>query len=204
MSKSFTDLAEKLLTFSQEKASTNKNNIITSEILLLGCVKYGNASKSLKKVGITEQDISNLIKKKYKVSNDDNDSSISYSQEAKIIIEQSMKESQKLNNEKIGTEHILLAIIYDKKSTGHKILKELNINLDELINETLKVRGLTSVAIERRKKWGFYLLIINIIIIAYVMITIPLYNKIVVSIVFGLSIFTNINSIWIMRLKQKG
>ena len=55
-----------------------------------------------------------------------------FSQKVKDVIRRSRLAAESLGNDYIGTEHLLLGIIEDKKSTAARVLRSLDVDMDEL------------------------------------------------------------------------
>jgi len=51
------------------------------------------------------------------------------------------KEADRLNESTIGTEHLLLGVLQDRKSVGGKVLKEMGVNYDAARDAILEVRA---------------------------------------------------------------
>src|SRR3984885_23099 len=58
-----------------------------------------------------------------------------FSAQVKEIISYSREEALRLGNDFIGTEHLVLGLIRDEENTAIKILKSLNINIQDLRKE---------------------------------------------------------------------
>ncbi len=81
---------------------------------------------------------------KEKVSNSPNLGTVQGSAEVAIILEKSKKESEKMNDEFISTEHLLLALI-NIKSRGQEILVRLGVEYDKIIKILSELRGTQTI-----------------------------------------------------------
>src|SRR5690625_5462256 len=114
----FTERAQNVLKLSQEEALRLKHNNIGTEHILLGLIreKEGIAAKSLVDLGldtnVIKTEVENLIGEGKVAVN-----TIHYTPRAKKVIELSQDEARKLSHNYVGTEHILLGLIRDRKST---------------------------------------------------------------------------------------
>ena len=55
-----------------------------------------------------------------------------FSEKARRVLSNAQLEAQRLNQDYIGTEHILLGIIIETTSTANQILSNIGIDLDNL------------------------------------------------------------------------
>ena len=58
-----------------------------------------------------------------------------FSSQVKEIISYSREEALRLGNDFIGTEHLLLGMIREGENTAIKVLRHLNVDLQELRKE---------------------------------------------------------------------
>ena len=142
----FTQSAIKVLKLAQYKAKHLKHAHVGTEHILLGLLHEGTnvAAKALSSIGIdlytVRQRVHELVEKED--FDDLETEEIGYSPEAKTIMEYAVEQAQALGHDYIGTEHILLGIIYDTESIACEILISLGADLDiihdailDLLNE---------------------------------------------------------------------
>lgn len=142
----FTQSAIKVLKLAQYEAKHLKHAHVGTEHILLGLLHEGTnvAAKALSSIGIdlytVRQRVHELVEKEY--FDDLETEEIGYSPEAKTIMEYAVEQAQALGHDYIGTEHILLGIIYDTESIACEILISLGADLDiihdailDLLNE---------------------------------------------------------------------
>lgn len=142
----FTQSAIKVLKLAQYEAKHLKHAHVGTEHILLGLLHEGTnvAAKALSSIGIdlytVRQRVHELVEKKD--FDDLETEEIGYSPEAKTIMEYAVEQAQALGHDYIGTEHILLGIIYDTESIACEILISLGADLDiihdailDLLNE---------------------------------------------------------------------
>ena len=67
------------------------------------------------------------------------------------ILENSYKNAKKFSSEKIGTEHLLLAILEEKESVALKILNHIGIDVTELRDDTLTFLKASEKAVQGKK-----------------------------------------------------
>lgn len=142
----FTQSAIKVLKLAQYEAKHLKHRHVGTEHILLGLLHEGTnvAAKALSSIGIdlytVRQRVHGLVEKED--FDDLETEEIGYSPEAKTIMEYAVEQAQALGHDYIGTEHILLGIIYDTESIACEILISLGADLDiihdailDLLNE---------------------------------------------------------------------
>lgn len=142
----FTQSAIKVLKLAQYEAKHLKHRHVGTEHILLGLLHEGTnvAAKALSSIGIdlytVRQRVHELVEKED--FDDLETEEIGYSPKAKTIMEYAVEQAQALGHDYIGTEHILLGIIYDTESIACEILISLGADLDiihdailDLLNE---------------------------------------------------------------------
>lgn len=142
----FIQSAIKVLKLAQYEAKHLKHAHVGTEHILLGLLHEGTnvAAKALSSIGIdlytVRQRVHELVEKED--FDDLETEEIGYSPEAKTIMEYAVEQAQALGHDYIGTEHILLGIIYDTESIACEILISLGADLDiihdailDLLNE---------------------------------------------------------------------
>ena len=142
----FTQSAIKVLKLAQYEAKHLKHAHVGTEHILLGLLHEGTnvAAKALSSIGIdlytVRQRVQELVEKED--FDDLETEEIGYSPKAKTIMEYAVEQAQALGHDYIGTEHILLGIIYDTESIACEILISLGADLDiihdailDLLNE---------------------------------------------------------------------
>lgn len=142
----FTQSAIKVLKLAQYEAKHLKHAHVGTEHILLGLLHEGTnvAAKALSSIGIdlytVRQRVHELVEKED--FDDLETEEIGYSPKAKTIMEYAVEQAQALGHDYIGTEHILLGIIYDTESIACEILISLSADLDiihdailDLLNE---------------------------------------------------------------------
>lgn len=142
----FTQSAIKVLKLAQYEAKHLKHAHVGTEHILLGLLHEGTnvAAKALSSIGIdlytVRQRVHELVEKED--FDDLETEEIGYAPEAKTIMEYAVEQAQALGHDYIGTEHILLGIIYDTESIACEILVSLGADLDiihdailDLLNE---------------------------------------------------------------------
>ena len=139
MAKRFTENAQKIILIAQEEAKRLNHDYVGTEHILLGlCALEGTMSnKILTTLGVTFRKVRLEIEKMVGIG----DTimllgEIPFTPRAKKVLELSVEESQLLNSDYIGTEHILLGLIREEEGMAGKILSNLGLNLP-VVRETV-------------------------------------------------------------------
>ena len=139
MAKRFTENAQKIILIAQEEAKRLNHDYVGTEHILLGlCAIEGTVSnKILTTLGVSFRKVRLEIEKMVGIG----DTimllgEIPFTPRAKKVLEMSVEESQILNSEYIGTEHILLGLIREEEGMAGKILSNLGLSLT-LVRETV-------------------------------------------------------------------
>ncbi len=133
-----TQRAQVAIRFSQESALETGSGVVGTEHLLLGLVKEGSgiAAKVLQSKGVTLESFRSVIGKFG--GSGGLASRVDFTPRTKNVLELSVAEAQKLGNNYVGTEHILLAILAEGEGLAVRILGELGINPKELYDSIIK------------------------------------------------------------------
>lgn len=139
MAKRFTENAQKIILIAQEEAKRLNHDYVGTEHILLGlCAIEGTVSNQiLTSLGVTFRKVRLEIEKMVGIG----DTimllgEIPFTPRAKKVLEFSVEESQLLNSEYIGTEHILLGLIREEEGMAGKILGNLGLSL-MLVRDTV-------------------------------------------------------------------
>ncbi|MCG8485059.1 MAG: ATP-dependent Clp protease ATP-binding subunit [Clostridia bacterium] len=137
----FTQTAKNAIAYAQDEAKKMGHSLIGSEHILLGLIREdeGVAAEALDNFGIDESQIREAILKLIGEASGTNTKLLGFTQRTAKIIEISYLEAKKQGKGAIGTEHLLIGMIKEGNGIGVKALVELNIDLENLIKETLDI-----------------------------------------------------------------
>lgn len=157
MDTNYTPSAQNVLVLAQEQAKYFKHQAVGTEHLLLALAieKEGIASKILGQFNVADDDIREEIEHftGYGMTTRyDKNSYLPYSPKAADILRQSSEESSVLAQSKIGTEHILLALLQDESILSSRILLALDANLQEMRRAVLRKLGVTDVRKQMKQR----------------------------------------------------
>jgi ATP-dependent Clp protease ATP-binding subunit ClpC len=137
----FTERAEKALAHSQESAVELGHNYVGTEHLLLGLVKEGSgvAARVLQTQGVTENKILKEIEQLIGRGDKTGQQPLGFTPRTKRVLELGFREARKMNQNYIGTEHLLLGIMREGESVAVRILIDLGVDPQRLLSEIVKI-----------------------------------------------------------------
>ena len=136
----FTNRAQKAIAMSQEVAAELGHNYVGTEHLLCGLTREGNglAYRILNDQGITEEKVINLIEELIGRNEPLENLPDNFTPRTKRVFEISFMEARKLNNNYIGTEHLLLGIMKEGDSVASRIIMDLGVDIQKIFAELIK------------------------------------------------------------------
>jgi len=140
----FTDKAKKVLEQAAFAAAVNGHSYIGSEHLLLGLIQVEDslAYKVLQNNDVTETKVLNLI---YQLIAPDNAVSVKepagYTPRVRKILTNSIEEAARFKADKVGTEHILIAIMKETESVASRLLNTMGVSIKKIYTELLEGMG---------------------------------------------------------------
>jgi len=142
--KDYTENAKTALKYAKKYAKTLHQSYVGTEHILLGLIKEdsGLAARVLLANGAKLEAIEELVRDFVAP-----DSSVpvaereGYSPRAVIVLQEAQKQAERFKSEKIGTEHILLAIIKEGENVAARLLITLGVNMPKVYAETLVSMG---------------------------------------------------------------
>lgn len=144
MQKPYTKKAEKVLEIAKKASRSMHHSYIGTEHLLIGLLGEGSgaAAKVLSSAGVDEERILELIENLIAPSgNVITADAGGYSPRTIRVLENAAKEAERFKNEKVGTEHLLIALIKEADCAAVRLLNTLGVNLQRLYVETLTAMG---------------------------------------------------------------
>ena len=136
----FTGRAQKVLELAKEFSLEHDYSFIGTEHILYGLVaeNEGLAGKILTSQGLTKEYIENEIIKIDGLMNTTSEE-VDFTPRAKRIIENSVKESMRMNQNYVGTEHILLALMREVDSVAVRILIDADIDPQKIFADLIRL-----------------------------------------------------------------
>ena len=144
MQNMYTAKAKKALDIANRMSKSLHHNYVGTEHILIGLLKEGTgvAAAVLTENGVELDKLLELIEELIAPSADTVlKEREGYSPRSSRVLEMSQKEAERFHSEKIGTEHILLAMLKENESAASRLLNTLGVNLQKLYVETLVAMG---------------------------------------------------------------
>ncbi len=136
----FTPRAQQVLELASEEAGRLNHNFVGTEHILLGLLKLGNgvACNVLRKMGLDLELVRHQVEKQAGVGVQNAIGDIPFTPRVKKVLVFAASEAKALYHTYVGTEHILLGILREGDGTAAKVLKALNVDVDQTRQEILK------------------------------------------------------------------
>ena len=145
MSTQYTNQAKTAVKYAEKTARRYKHSYIGTEHLLAGLLheEEGTAGMVLRDMGISEERLMEMIRKLVapEESNVLTADRAGYTPRAARMLEGAVEEADDLRSEKIGTEHLLLAMLREVDCMGTRLLHTMGVNIRKLQNEVLVAMG---------------------------------------------------------------
>lgn len=145
MQDKYTKKAENALDIAKKTAKQLKHGYIGTEHILVGLLKEntGVAAQVLYNSNIEEDALIELIEQLIAPSSDNTITleKEGYTPRASKVLENSEKEAKRFRSEKVGTEHILIAIVKESDSVAARLLTTLGANMQKIYVEILVAMG---------------------------------------------------------------
>ena len=143
MQKEYTAQAKSVLDTAAKLAKKWNHPYIGTEHLLLALRREytGVASQVLAANQLEEEKIEKIIEELVAPVESVKRRKAEYSPRLEFLLDNAMQEAIRLNAEKVGTEHMLLAMIKDADSVATRILVTLNVDLAAIQDDILHVVG---------------------------------------------------------------
>ena len=144
----YTEQAQEVLAVMEETAHQMKFSYIGTEHLLYGMLScpWVTAWKILAENGADESFVLKYLEQN---SGTKKIKTLVYSDKLNTLLEQAEKEADRLRNKKIGTEHILLAILKSEDTLAIKLLNSMAVNLKKTFVDTLVALGMDMTQAKR-------------------------------------------------------
>ncbi len=137
----FTERAQRALVAAQKEAAAMHRNYVGTEHLLLGIMRDpGKAALILN--AISEEELRATIVQM--VGEGDGQTavrSMSYAPRTKKVLEQSAREARDLGQNYVGTEHLLLALLFEREGVAAQALMRLGVDLAQARTRLLQACG---------------------------------------------------------------
>ncbi|MDB6026819.1 MAG: ATP-dependent Clp protease, ATP-binding subunit ClpC [Verrucomicrobiales bacterium] len=137
----FTPRAQQVLALARKEADRFNHNFVGTEHLLLGLIKLGQgvAVNVLQKMGLDLETVRMEVEKQVGTGPDQKMiGNIPYTPRVKKVLALAAKEAKALNHTYVGTEHILLGLLREGDGVAARVLKNLDVDIEQTRQEILK------------------------------------------------------------------
>src|SRR5947209_1690847 len=138
----FTERARKVVFYAQEEAQKFGEGYVSTEHLLLGLVRESDsvAARVLEKLGVSLNRIRAEVEKQLPRGDARPSQDITLTPRAKRVIHLAYDEARHLNNNYIGTEHLLLGLIREGDGLAGRVLAKLGVELEKARREVMALQ----------------------------------------------------------------
>src|SRR5262249_7978242 len=136
----FTPRAQQVLALARKEADRFNHNFVGTEHLLLGLIKLGQgvAVNVLQKLGLDLETVRMEVEKQVGTGPDQKMiGNIPYTPRVKKVLALAAKEAKALNHTYVGTEHILLGLLREGDGVAARVLKNLDVDIEQTRQEIL-------------------------------------------------------------------
>ena len=137
----FTPRAQQVLALARKEADRLNHNFLGTEHLLLGLIKLGQgvAVNVLQKMGLDLETVRMEVEKQVGTGPDQKMiGNIPYTPRVKKVLDLAQREAKKLNHTYVGTEHILLGLLREGDGVAARVLRSLDVDIEQTRQEILK------------------------------------------------------------------
>ena len=137
----FTPRAQQVLALARKEAERFNHNFVGTEHLLLGLIKLGQgvAVNVLQKMGLDLETVRMEVEKQVGTGPDQKVvGNVPYTPRVKKVLALAAKEAKALNHTYVGTEHILLGLLREGDGVAARVLKNLDVDIEQTRQEILK------------------------------------------------------------------
>jgi len=129
----FTERARRVVFFAQEEAGRLGENYVSTEHLLLGIVREKDcvAVKVLDRLGVSRSSVRAEVEKQITKGDGALGRDMQLTPRAKRVIDLAYDEARTLNNNYIGSEHLLLGLVREGDGLAGQILSKLGVDIFE-------------------------------------------------------------------------
>jgi ATP-dependent Clp protease ATP-binding subunit ClpC len=138
----FTERARKVVFYAQEEAQKFGEGYVSTEHLLLGLVREPDsvAARVLERMGVSLSRVRAEVEKQLPRGDARQSQEMALTPRAKRVIDLAYDEARNLNNNYIGTEHLLLGLIREGDGLAGRVLNKLGVPLDRARSEVMALQ----------------------------------------------------------------
>ena len=138
----FTERARKVVFYAQEEAQKFGEGYVSTEHLLLGLVRESDsvAARVLERLGVSLNRVRVEVEKQLPRGDARPSQDMTLTPRAKRVIDLAYDEARNLNNNYIGTEHLLLGLIREGDGLAGRVLAKLGVELERARREVMALQ----------------------------------------------------------------
>ena len=138
----FTERARKVVFFAQEEAGQLGENYVSTEHFLLGLIRENDhiAAQVLGRLGVSLSQIRSEIERQVPKGEGRISQDMQLTPRTKRVIDLAYDEAQALDNNYIGTEHLLLGLVREGEGLAGKTLTRLGVELEQTRSEVKRLQ----------------------------------------------------------------
>ncbi len=139
----FTERARKVVFYAQEEAGRLGENYVSTEHLLLGLVRENDnvAARILERMNVELGRVQSEVNKMVARGDGRLGQDMQLTPRAKRVIDLAYDEARQLNNNYIGTEHLLLGLIREGEGLAGRVLAKLGVGLQRAQQEVQQLQS---------------------------------------------------------------
>ena len=147
----FTESAIQVVQLSQDILGRYKHTQLDTEHLLLAMLEQndGVAIQVMQKLGVDTRSLTHAVEDSLarapKVQYSDNTAQVYITPRTKHVLELAKEEAQRLNDEYIGVEHLLLGLIKEQEGSAARRLKSAGVDEENVYKALQSIRGSSRV-----------------------------------------------------------
>jgi ATP-dependent Clp protease ATP-binding subunit ClpC len=137
----FTDRARRVVVLAQDEARMLNHKYIGTEHILLGLIHEGQgvAAGALQSAGISLEAVRQEVEQIVGRGEQAPSGHIPFTPRGKKVLEFSLRESQQLGQDYIGTEHILLGLLREGEGVAVQVLVRLGADLNRVRQQVIQL-----------------------------------------------------------------
>ena len=138
----FTERARRVVFFAQEEAGRLGENYVSTEHLLLGLVRENDsvAAQVLQRIGVSCGQVRSEVERRVERGDGRLGQDMQLTPRAKRVIDLAYDEARLLNNNYIGTEHLLLGLIREREGVAGQVLHDLGVLLEPVRDVVMRLQ----------------------------------------------------------------
>ncbi|CAN5401281.1 hypothetical protein BH11CYA1_BH11CYA1_04500 [soil metagenome] len=142
MPEKYTEQVTKIIEIAKDEARRLAHNFVGTEQLLLGIIREetGIAGRTLSSMGVTVEDVRDETQKIIGRGTGLVTTEIPYTPRAKKVLELAWSEANRLEDNFLDTEHLLLGFVREGEGTGCTVLENLGVDISKIRRHILTLR----------------------------------------------------------------